>query len=489
MNKRQKTSRRSFIKNAAMTGIAINLVPSGLLSGGGRKAPGERLNIALVGCGTQGIKMLIPWLEREDLQFIATCDPNRESSDYPQWGRPKGEKEGFKGGREAARSIINNYYASKNNRGSFKGCNAYADFHELLEKEKDLDAVFVLTPDHLHATIAVAAMKKNICVGSHKPISNFMYETRLACNTARSTGVQTQLFAWMDHIEKYSVAEWIRQGVIGKVKELHRWTNRPVWPQGSPSLPTNNPPVPEGFDWDLWLGPSLPRPYSPDYTHTVFRGWYEFGAGCLADMGYYGFWEDWRLLNLGMPLTAEGNSCFTCEIKDFRSGKVENKVSFPYGATLLWEVPVQGTNDMMDVYWYEGGIKPQTPKELSASGEKLPAEGVLFMGEKGMILAGYMYQNPKVIGSSYNAGMISSIKIPEVMLVDQMDEMAAAFMGGKPSRGSFENAQTIAEAICLGNLAIRTGQRLIWDNSKMEVTNYPEANVFLKREYRPGWEL
>ena len=480
--------RRNFISQTALTGVGLTIVPSRLMGGAGRTAPNEKINVALVGAGTQGLKQLADWLKRDELQFIAVCDPNRESSDYPQWGRSQGETKGASGGREVGRRQINDFYAVSSGVQSYNGCTAYADFREMLEKEKGLDAVFIMTPDHLHAPVALAAMNKGICAATHKPISNFMYETRLACNTAKKTGIPTQCFAFQDYDEYYTIKAWIDAGLIGKVKELHRWTNRPMWPQGSPYLPAEAP-IPDGFDWQLWLGPSTDRPYSPDYTHTVFRGWYEFGAGCLADMGYYGFWKDWRMLNLGMPVAAEGASSFTCEVRDFRSLWVKNDVSYPHAATLYWKVPFNGKDRMLDVYWYEGGIKPLTPASLIKKGLKMPEDGVMFIGENGTILTDYGYENAVLLDVKNGEMEKESVKIPPYTLIDQTTEMITAFRGGKPSRGNFENVRTIAEAICLGNLAIRMDDRLEWDNENMQVTNLPAANEFLSRVYRQGWEL
>ncbi|HET6556653.1 MAG TPA: Gfo/Idh/MocA family oxidoreductase [Prolixibacteraceae bacterium] len=488
MSTPKKLNRRTFIAQTSVAGLGLSIVPSRVLGGSGRIAPSDKINVALIGSGTQAIKMLPDWLKREELQFVSVCDPNRESYDYPQWGKSEGEKKGAPGGREVGRKMINDFYSKKSGNKVSDGCTTYADFREQQEKEKGLDAVFIMTPDHLHATIALAAMKRKLNVATHKPIGNFMKETRLACESAKQTGVATHCFAFQDHKELYTLKAWIDSGLIGKVKALHRWTNRPMWPQGSPYLPEGRP-IPEGFDWQLWLGPSTDRPYSPDYTHTVFRGWYEFGAGCLADMGYYGFWKDWRLLNLGMPVTAEGAASFTCEIKDFRSTWVKNNVSYPHAATMMWEVPVNGKQEMMDVFWYEGGIKPPTPRSLIKKGQKMPQDGTMFIGERGTILTDYGYGNPLLLDSKEGDNATQSIKVPPVKLMDQDTEMITAFKGGNPSRGSFENAQTIAEAICLGNLAIRMDDRLEWDNGSMKVVNMPEANEFVSRKYRQGWEL
>ena len=488
MNLKKKLNRRKFIAETSLAGVGFSIIPAHVFGGPGRTAPSDKINVALIGSGTQALKQLPDWLKRDELQFISVCDPNRESYDYPLWGRSTGETKGAPGGREIGRKQINAYYAKKSGNNSYDGCTVYADFREQLEKEKGLNAIFIMTPDHLHTTIALAGMKKKLSVATHKPIGNFMNETRLACNTAKETGIATQCFAFQDPEELYLLKAWIDSGIIGKVKALHRWTNRPMWPQGLPYLPQQKP-IPEGFDWQLWLGPSTDRAYSPDYTHTVFRGWYEFGAGCLADMGYYGFWKDWRILNLGKPVTAEGASSFTCEIKDFRSTWVKNNLSYPHAATLSWEVPVNGMDEMMDVYWYEGGIKPPTPKSLIKKGLKMPQDGVMLVGEHGTILTDYGYENPVLLDVKDGDKMISSIKIPPFVLMDQITEMIRAFKGEKPSRGSFEQVQTVAEAICLGNLAIRMDDRLEWDNDKMKVTNIKEANEFVSRMYRKGWEL
>ena len=483
---KNKLNRRKFISQTATAAVAFNIIPSHVMGWNGKTAPGDKINVALIGSGTQALKQLPGWLERDEIQFVSVCDPNRESYDYPLWGKSRGEDKGAPGGREVGRKHINDFYAKKRGKRSYNGVTAYADFREQLEKENDLDAIFIMTPDHLHGTIALAGMNKNLKVATHKPIANFMNETRLACNAARDSGLPTQCFAFQDPEELYVLKAWIDSGAIGKVKELHRWTNRPMWPQGSPYLPEEAL-VPEGFDWQLWLGPSTDRPYSPDYTHTVFRGWYEFGAGCLADMGYYGFWKDWRILNLGMPVTAEGMASFTCEIKDFRSSKVENNVSYPHAATLRWEIPADDNNEAMEVFWYEGGIRPHTPNALTRKGRKMPVEGVMFVGEHGKILADYSYRNPVMLDVKDDK-ITSSIKIPKVKLIDQTSEMINAFSGGERSRGSFENVQTVAEAICLGNMAIRMSDRLEWDNRNMKVTNLPEANKIVSRVYRDGWQ-
>src|SRR5205807_401361 len=213
------------------------------------------------------------------------CDPVKDSHDYVDWskdglrasiasalGKPDWRRgtSGIPGGREVAREIIEIAYANQRQRKKFSGCAAYADFRQLLEKEKDLNAVKIMTPDHLHATVAVAAMKKGKHVMMHKPLANRLQEARLVIETARTTKVATHFSPASDGANIRTIKTWIDDGAIGTLREIHNWSNRPMWPQ-YPAIPTETPPIPAGFDWQLWLGPSVARPYHPHYTHVVFR--------------------------------------------------------------------------------------------------------------------------------------------------------------------------------------------------------------------------
>jgi hypothetical protein len=479
--------RRSFMKAAASAPFVFHVVPRRVLGGQGRAAPSEKLNLACIGMGFQGLSMLRRLLRRPDVRIVAVCDPNAESSDYIGWGRARNAK-GILGGREVGRRAVEAAYSKAERSGSYKGCGAYADFRELLEKQKDLDAVHIVTPDHLHATIAIAAMRKGKHAATHKPIANVLYEARLAVDTARKTRRATHLHAWIESKEVYTIRQWVRQGAIGPVREVHRWIDKPIWPQGSPYLPSDSPPVPKGFDWDLWLGPVPHRPYSPSYTHAVYRGWYDFGGGCLADMGNYGLWRDWRIMDLGACTSAEACASFTCEVSSYRSHTVRNDVSFPHASTIRFGFPARGEMPPCEVFWYDGGMRPRTPEELTAAGEQMPKAGVLFVGDEGKIIAGYLHQNPRILPEK-RMRAAGSIKVPDVPIVRGEDEWIGAFRGGKPSRGSFQNARHLAEATCLGNIAVRLNARLEWDDANMKITNVPSANQYLRREYRKGWEL
>jgi hypothetical protein len=485
MKTKKDLSRREFVKKSTVSGIGLSIIPAHVMGGPGRIAPSDRMNVALMGCGMMGLGSLRRYLKQPEYQIIAVCDPEKDSTKYP--GRPGGAP----GGREEGRRRVESAYADNIGKGTYKGCNAYADFRELLEKEKGLDAVFNYTPDHLHAPINIAAMKRNINVATHKPISNYLNEVRASIDYANNSGVPTHCYFFQDPPKTYTMTQLIKQGVIGKVTELHRWTNRPTWPQAKATLPEPQP-IPDGFDWQLWLGPSTDRPYSPEYTHFVYRGWFEFGGGVLCDMAFYGFWRDFRVLNLGVPVSAKADCSIQYELDNYVFKKVENKLSFPWASRIHWDVPVLDKNENVDVYWYDGNMKPPTPRAMVDKGVDLSDRGgVLFIGEKGVIYTSFdRYDNMQIFGVDNGDEIAASIDVPEEYIALSKNEMNNALRGIRPSRGNFKNVQPISETIALGNLAIRMGgQRLQWDSQNLKVTNVPEANQYATREYRPGWEL
>ena len=270
------------------------------------------------------------------------------------------------GGRDVGQNIVDTFYGSK-------GCSAYADFRELFDKEKDLNAVKIMTPDHLHGVIAMAAMKRGKHVIVHKPIANRLMEADQVIETARSTGVATHFMPWDSNGSMEQVMAWIRDGSIGTLREIHNWTNRPVWPQYA-TIPTDTPPVPEGFDWDLWLGPERERPYHPNYTHMVFRGWYDFGGGSMADMGHYSLWTVFRALDLAGPTSIEPMLSHDQLLTDGIASGIKNDFSFPSASVVRFQYPARGERGAVDLIWYEGGMRPPTPPELDEDRKEFAAE-------------------------------------------------------------------------------------------------------------------
>ncbi|MFM2145643.1 MAG: hypothetical protein RL732_479, partial [Bacteroidota bacterium] len=304
MPKKNTMNRRAFLGTTAAASLGFTIVPRHVLGGKGHIAPSDKLRLAYIGCGTQGLREMSELIKNPKLQIVSVCDPNKFSTNYVDWSMNNirncmrdctGEKNwgesltGIPGGRDVGQELVQKYYGRTQPGGNYKGCASYEDFRELLEKEKDYDAVKVMTPDHLHAYISIAAMKKGKHVVIHKPIANRMHEAMLTISTARQTGMKTHLLAWSDPTGNETIKKMIADGAIGNLKEIHNWTQRPVWQQWTQN-PKDTPPIPDGLNWSLWLGPVPDRPYHPNYTNAVFRGWYDFGGGSIADMGHYSLW-------------------------------------------------------------------------------------------------------------------------------------------------------------------------------------------------------
>ncbi len=285
----------------------------------------------------------------------------------------------------------------------------------------------------------------------------------------------------------------IKNGAIGTLREIHNWSMRPMWPQ-FPTLPTDKPPVPAGFDWTLWLGPSLDRPYHPNYTHTNFRGWYEFGGGSIADMGHYSLWPIFQLLDLEAPISVESTPSHVCTVSDQVCQRIKNDYSFPAACTIRMRFAAKGDRPALDIFWYDGGIKPAAPEELMAEDRELAEEGMMFVGDAGRILSGFRSEDPRLIPEAKMRAYRTAHPTPEpTPRGDRSAREAAwitAFKGGPASYGDFRLAGPISEAMNLASISLRLGgRRLLWDAAGAKITNVPEANRFLTREYRPGWEM
>ena len=501
-------SRRRFIGSAVASG-ALTIVPRHVLGGATHVAPSEKVTLAHIGMGTQGFRELGALLADPKIQIVAVCDPNTNSSDYVEWG-PNGIRNllrtylgkpgwregdrGCPGGREVGREVVDTYYANHRGLKNFKACSAYVDFRELLDKEKDLDAVKIMTPDHLHATISIAALNRGKHVLVHKPIANRLHEGRLVLEAARKANVATHLMAYGHGAGNAWIAKRVKEGVIGPLREVHNWTNRPVWPQYT-SIPQDKPPVPAGFDWDLWLGPAIARPYHPHYTHTVFRGWYDFGGGSMADMGIYSLWPVFTTLDLGAPESAEAWASHTCSIADGVSRTDNNDFSYPTACTIRLRFAARAEMPALDLFWYDGGMKPRLPRELESQNVEMGREGILFVGDEGAILADFHGQNPRLFAKGKSEPLGNAETSAEVARAGQPGPggfhgpWLRAVQGGEPSPGCFANAGAITDAVNLGTVALRAGKKVLFDSRQMAITNVAAANKYLYRDYRQGWKL
>ncbi len=505
MKSKNILKRRQFIKAAAATTVTFTIVPSHVIAGTGHVPPSDMINIANIGCGTQGLREMGSLLTNDQIRLVAVCDANKYTTNYIDWS-PYGIRNGIRkvlgddswwqgvkgipGGRDVGKEYVEKYYAKNKPSGKYSGCASYEDFRELFDQEKDIDAIKIMTPDHLHAPIAIIAMDKGINVLTHKPIANRMSEGRLTIDKAKETGVVTHLLAWSERPEYDLILSWIKDGVIGELKEIHNWSYRPVWQQWT-KRPQDTPPIPEGFNWDLWLGPVPDMPYHPNYTNNVFRGWYDFGGGSIADMGHYSLFPLFEAFGIHRPpISARAFGTTTREAIDNVYKWVENDVAFPHSCLIRLKFPKQESLPAFDLCWYDGGMKPFPPVELEADNRDIPNEGMMFVGDKGKILAGFRGEKPEIIPKS-KMDSYSNPKSLEKENIDRFREhtWVQAILNNQQSPGSFIRAKTVTETINLAAIALRAGKQVDYDSVNMKITNDEEANKYLTREYRQGWEL
>src|SRR5690348_12060514 len=267
-------SRRRAMLAGGAAATAFTIVPRHVLGGAGFVPPSEKITLACIGFGTQAIREIGGILASPDVQLVAVCDVEKDGANYLEWSHGEVRdnvrrlienptwREGHNrvpGGRDVGKEVVEAYYSKHRGRDQFKGCATYSDFRELLDKEKDVTAVKVMTPDHTHAAISIAALKKGMNVIVHKPLANRLLEARAVIETARTKKVATHFMPASEGVGQKEALDMIKNGAIGTLREIHNWSMRPMWPQ-FPTLPTDTPPIPEGFDWTLWLGPSLDRP-------------------------------------------------------------------------------------------------------------------------------------------------------------------------------------------------------------------------------------
>lgn len=509
-------SRRQFVLTGSAAAGAFAIVPRHVLGGPGYVAPSEKITLACIGFGTQAIREIGGILARPEVQVVAMCDVEKDGVHYLEWNKNEIRKtirdllqeptwrEGFNhapGGRDVGKEVVETYYAKQRGKSQFKGCATYVDFRQLLEKEKDVTAVKVMTPDHTHATISIAALKRGKNVILHKPLANRLLEGRAVIETARANKIATHFLPASEGAAQKQALSMIEHGAIGTLREIHNWSMRPMWPQ-FPTLPTETPPVPADFDWTLWLGPSLDRPYHPDYTHTNFRGWYEFGGGSIADMGHYSLWPIFQFLELDSPFSVESTPSHVCTVADQVCKRIKNDYSFPAACTVRMRFAPKLERGALDIFWYDGGIKPPVPDELLAENKELEEEGMMFVGDKGKILGGFRAENSRLIPEAKMRAYREANHLPEPAprqrgsgnrqggRGEREAAWITAFRGGPASYGDFLLAGPICDAVNLTSVSLRLGgRRLLFDCASAKITNVPEANKFLTREYRPGWEI
>ena len=348
----------------------------------------------------------------------------------------------------------------------------YRDFRKMFE-QKGLDAVVVTTPDHIHAVASLTAMKLGKHVYCEKPLTHSIDEARRMKATAREYKVATQMGNSGHSSEAIrEVVEWVRARVLGEVREVHCWSDRPIWPQGV-TRPTDTPPVPTHLDWDLWLGPAPARPYHPAYHPFKWRGWWDFGTGALGDMGCHiidaAFWG----LDLGAPSAVEAES----------SGV--NEETAPKWSIVRYEFPARGERPALRFAWYDGGKRPAPDLTELPPERPLRDNGSLFIGDKGKLL--FERGNPLRLTPTPKDFQAPPKVIPRS--VGHYAEWIAACKGGAPPGSNFDYAGPLTEMVLLGNVALRMGRKIEWDAETLQVRQAPEAARFIRREYRQGWTV
>jgi predicted dehydrogenase len=428
-------NRREFLKRTAATGAGLWLGSHSLARA---QSANEKLNLGVIGVGGQGGGNLnrVP-----GENIVALCDIDEQTL-----------------GRAAER---------------FPMATKYTDLRKLLD-HKGLDAVVISIPDHNHALATMRALDQGLHVYCEKPLTHTVYEARQVGELARRKKLATQM-GNQGHSsdEMRRSVELIQSGAIGPVREVHAWTDRPIWPQGI-DRPTETPPVPAHIHWDEWLGPAPERPYNPAYLPFKWRGWWDFGTGALGDMGCHvldlAFWS----LKLERPLTVEAE------------GPPPHPETAPKWMIVRYEFPQRGDLPPVKVTWYDGGKRP--PTELIDGGQYAD-NGLLFVGDKGRLyVADTSGGNRKLLPESEFA----DFKAPAPTIPNSIGhhaEWIQACKTGSPTGSNFAYAATLTEVVLLGNVAYRAGKKLEWNPKKLEASNAREAREFIRPERRKGWSL
>ena len=469
---RSQLNRRQFLKATACSTSAFMVLPAGVVGLRAGTSPNGKLNLAGIGIGGQGASDLGN-LESENIVALCDVDQNHAGHVFKKYPRAR----------------------------------QFTDYRKMLEEMKEIDGVVVATPDHLHAFVSMEAIRHGKHVYCEKPLTHSVWEARHLAQAAHEAGVVTQMGnQGQASRETRHMCELAWSGVIGRVHEAHVWTDRPsnglfgeYWPQGVPR-PKDTPPVPATLDWDLWLGPARERPYNPAYLPFKWRGWWDFGTGALGDIGCHSMDPIFRALKLGAPITVQASSTRV------------NEETFPLGSMVTYQFPersdaVQANNNHLEgmsgpaagaiamppckLIWYDGGLRPPRP-DLLPEGQKMGDNGKMLVGEKGFILSNS--SNQVFPESCAKDAQEVRPQIPDSP--GHHKEWIAACKGGKKPGSNFDWAGPLAEAVLLGNVALRvqlredlTLYRLKWDSKQLKFTNLEEANKFVRTEYRSGWTL
>jgi predicted dehydrogenase len=435
--------RRRFLKLSAVATFGFQFLPRHVI-GQGQTPPSEKLNIAGIGVGGQGGGVLN---DMKSENIVALCDVD--------WSRAAGT---FK---------------------NFPNAERFKDYRVMLDKRKDFDAVMIATPDHMHAPATLAALRMGKHVYVEKPMAHSIEEARLMTKAAKETGLVTQM-GNNGHAGEglRQIREWLEAGAIGKVREIHCWSDRPgtFWKQAL-ERPKETPSVPADLDWNLWLGAAPERPYHRVYCPSSWRGWYDFGTGALGDMAIHNMDPAFYALDLAAPVAASAETSPVFE------------ESYPAWQILTYEFAATAKNPALKILWYDGGKMPPRPRDLDAE-TKLSDNGIYFSGEKGTMLCGGWSGAPTLFPKELRESFQAPPKtIPRS--IGHRAEWIKACKDKRPedAKAGFAYSGPFTEGLLVGNLASRLQKRIEWDARNMKASNAPEAEPLIRKKYREGFGI
>ena len=510
-------TRRDFVTTTSKAAFGAMIVPRFVLGGKGYRAPSEMMNVAIVGFGGMGSSNAQELAKTENI--VAVCDVDM----------------GF------AQRNVDNKLKDRDGKPrpdgvrlqeQFQKAKKYADFREMLEKERGIDGVVIATPDHLHAVVAKAAMEMGKHVYVQKPLTYSVHEARVLRRLALANPKLATQMGNQGHSSDGArlINEWIQAGVIGPVREVHVWTNRPVvyWPQGIPrpnssaitqqgasngswnmrrvndtlAAAMGSYPVPDGLRWDLYLGPVAEDiAYHPIYHPFNWRGWIDFGVGAIGDMGAHLIDHPFWALGLEYPTSIEATSTQwgterIAPDPNAPAGSPASRprfkpVSYPLATTVHYHFPARGSQPPVKLSWFDGGLYPPRPDVLPDDVELKSEGGVIFLGEKGILMNDTYGSNPRIWPESLmQAAQAVPKTIPRIEWSHELNWVKAA-KGEAKSSSPLEYAAQLTETMLLGIAALRAGQgrKVLYDGGAMRFINAPDADQYLTREYRKGWEV
>jgi len=461
-------SRRDFIKTTSIAAASFMIVPRHVLGGKGFVAPSDKLVIAGVGAGGKGEDDIAHFARTGKAEIAYLCDVDDV---------------------QAANSVK-----------AFPKAKYYKDWRELFDKEaKHIDAVSVSTPDHNHAIIAYSAMQLGKHVYVQKPLTHDIAEVRMLTDAAKKYKVVTQMGnQGASNDGTRQLKEWYDAGLIGDVHTVYCWTDRPVWPQGI-AWPSTKAAVPKTLDWDLWLGTAPKKDFVENLVPFNWRGWWDYGTGALGDMGCHLVEAPFNVLGLQYAKDVQA-SVGTVYVGEFKKGEFPESCPPSSHITLTFPKTAKTKGDVT-LHWMDGGIQPERPEELGPN-ERFgdDGNGTLFIGTKGKMMASTYSENPLLLPTSRTAQVHTPKTIKRVPggaegHYGQWVEGCLAGYGKTELSSSFDKAGPLTEALLMANLAVRSHDlkgghiKMQWDNAQMRITNFDEANQFVKRQYREGFTL